>query len=313
MEFHVQLQWTIDDPANTSLGPSSSNTTNIGPVSPSSGTPITTGVILVCLVGFGYAVGANTGSPGTGQNYMQMYVRREYIDSIRMASFHGKIVMMQILQRLVRFGVSDFLKTILDDGYSTGDGTYWLDPDGSGAFEVYCDMSTDGGGWTLMGKVYAGDYSTLSDQQYIDIIANPINDVNLQDLSNTSFSGFNTMAFLNRSKTNALYDSSTHGVVRIDVVQHDYASVNEGLFYQQLANKPIGIDFWAYLRNSSLWSSGTTLDGGGGVWITGLGQDYFIGRGAGGYDVTTETVVQNLPGAHQVTTQWERGILRISL
>ena len=147
-----------------------------------------------------------------------------------------------------------------------------------------------------MGKVYAGDYSTLSDQQYIDIIANPINDVNLQDLSNTSFSGFNTMAFLNRSKTNALYDSSTHGVVRIDVVQHDYASVNEGLFYQQLANKPSGIDFWAYLRNSSLWSSGTTLDGVGGVWITGLGQDYFIGRGAGGYNVTTETVVQNLPG-----------------
>ena len=25
--------------------------------------------------------------------------------------------------------------TILNDGYSTGDGTYWIDPDGSGAFE----------------------------------------------------------------------------------------------------------------------------------------------------------------------------------
>ena len=40
---------------------------------------------------------------------------------------------------------------VLADDSSNADGDYWLDPTGSGsAAEYTCDMSTDGGGWTLV-------------------------------------------------------------------------------------------------------------------------------------------------------------------
>ena len=46
------------------------------------------------------------------------------------------------------FSAGESCKAILDDGYSRGDGVYWIDPDGYGGdegFDVYCDMTTDGG------------------------------------------------------------------------------------------------------------------------------------------------------------------------
>ena len=55
---------------------------------------------------------------------------------------------------------------ILDGGYDDGDGLYTIDPDGYGTgedpVEVYCDMTTEGGGWTMVANLSDSDSDSWS-------------------------------------------------------------------------------------------------------------------------------------------------------
>jgi hypothetical protein len=61
---------------------------------------------------------------------------------------------------------------ILNDGASTGDGVYTIDPDGpfgSAPASVYCDMTTDGGGWTLVGSTRDQTFNDQASTYYADL------------------------------------------------------------------------------------------------------------------------------------------------
>jgi len=70
---------------------------------------------------------------------------------------------------------------IYDNGTDDGDGLYWLAPDGdiTNAREVYCDMTTDSGGWT---RIYASIYpSWWSETDWGDIGDAQDNDYSILD------------------------------------------------------------------------------------------------------------------------------------
>ncbi len=111
---------------------------------------------------------------------------------------------------------------------NSNSGLYWITPDNGAAYQAYCDMTTDGGGWTLLGTVFGGDAHNWNTEFGYWSNTNTLGDVG------SPFDDFKSEAWIDYDLSNAeiLVERRYNGTIQAQTRLGNACLHNKSYFYQ---------------------------------------------------------------------------------
>ena len=148
---------------------------------------------------------------------------------------------------------TDSCATILADG-STSDGTYVLEDSSGGTYDVYCDMTTDSGGWTHIGSVVNEAHVTGSHDRNWDSYDVWTDDTTFGTLSSRASADYKSTAFSEVEGDDLLVETDSYSFGFYNVLGADhFADFVDGEYDSTTCSED-------FIASGADYSSGLTAD-----------------------------------------------------